>query len=129
MRRRISGLALATVVLLSTTGQATASGSTPTTDCAAHGRLTASYSVSQLQAALGSMPADVKEYTNCYSVIQQALYARLPASRHPSGKSDAGDSGSFVSTPVIIAIVVIALVAASAGGVALRRRNPPSPDD
>jgi hypothetical protein len=90
--------------------------------------LTTSYSVSQLRAALESMPADEKEYTNCYSEIQRALLAKLPASRHQSGKSDSTDSGSFFSTPVIIAIVVIALGGASAGGVALRRRSQPSAD-
>jgi hypothetical protein len=128
MRRATLRLALAAVVLLSMTCPAIAVGSTPNADCAAHGGLTASYSVAQLQAALGSMPADEKEYTNCYSAIQRALLARLPASPHRGGNSDATASGSFVSTPVIIAIVVLALGGASAGAVALRRRGQPSAD-
>jgi hypothetical protein len=121
-------VALATVVLLSVTGPAVAWASTPNADCTAHGRLTTSYSVAQLQAALQSMPADEKEYTNCYSEIQRALLASLPASHHRSGKSDATASGSFLPTPVIIALVVLALGGASAGIVALRRRNQPSAD-
>jgi hypothetical protein len=117
------GVALATVVLLSMTGPALASGSAPNADCASHGRLTTSYSVGQLQAALQAMPADEKEYTNCYSEIQRALLARLPASHNRSGKSDATGSGSFVSTPVIIAIAAVVVGGAGAGVVALRRRN------
>jgi hypothetical protein len=122
MRRLTVSVVLATVVLISITTPAIASASTPTSDCAAHGRLTASYSVAQLQAALGSMPADIKEYTNCYAVIQRAILAKVPASRHDSAKSASTDGGSFLSAPVIIAIVVVVLGGASAGAVAFRRR-------
>jgi hypothetical protein len=128
MRRSTLCVAVATAALLSMTGPAIASGPTPNGDCAAHGRLTTSYSVAQLQAALQSMPADEKEYTNCYSQIQRALLAKLPGSSHPGGTPDGSSSGSFLSAPVIVAIVIVALGAGGAGAVALRRRNQPSAD-
>lgn len=42
-------------------------------DCLAHGKLTRSYTHQQLRRALAAMPASVKKYTNCTSVINQAL--------------------------------------------------------
>jgi len=52
---------------------AAASRGTPSqaiSDCNQHGRLTAAYSTSTLRAALAQMPVDVKEYTDCYDVIE-----------------------------------------------------------
>src|SRR5947209_4760352 len=64
-------------------------------DCNANARLTHHYTPSQLQSALVSMPADVREYTNCNDVLQQALRAEL------SGAGGSGGSGgSFLPTPV-----------------------------
>lgn len=50
---------------------------TAVADCIAHGGLTRSYSVAQLRIAVATMPAHVKEYTDCYDVIQQALGAEI----------------------------------------------------
>jgi protein-disulfide isomerase len=42
-------------------------------DCLAHGRLTRRYTKGQLRHALAVLPASVKQYTNCVSVIDHAL--------------------------------------------------------
>lgn len=92
-------------------------------DCVAHGGLTHSYTAAQLQNGLTTMATDIKQYTDCYDVIQQALLAklgRLPSSgAAPSG----GSGGSFLPTPVIAVLIALALAAAGFGAVALRRRS------
>jgi hypothetical protein len=94
-------------------------------DCNAHQRLTEQRSVAALRAALSSMPADVKEYTNCYDVIQRALLAELGGG-HTSGtapSSSSGSGGSFFSAPVIVVVGVLILAAGAFGVLALRRRS------
>ena len=56
----------------------------PNADCNANSRLTAHYTPAQLRRALATMPADVKEYTDCYDVIQRTLLADL-GQLHGSG--------------------------------------------
>jgi alkanesulfonate monooxygenase SsuD/methylene tetrahydromethanopterin reductase-like flavin-dependent oxidoreductase (luciferase family) len=113
----------ATTALLAAASPAIAAESSATADCSAHGRLTRSYSTAQLNAALETMPADLQEYTNCYDVIKQALLAQIPGTRHHAAVSKASSNGSFLSTPVIVAIAVLAVGGASAAGVTLRRRT------
>jgi hypothetical protein len=91
-------------------------------DCNAHGRLTRTYSSAELQAALASMPADVKEYTNCYDVIQRALLGRLGRSHAAPPVSSGGSGGAFLPTPVIVGLVVLALAGGGFGVMAIRRR-------
>jgi hypothetical protein len=88
-------------------------------DCNANARLTHHYTASQLQSALVSMPADVREYTNCNDVLQAALRAELGGGAGGSG----GSGGSFLPTPVVVVLVVLLLAAAGLGAVALRRRR------
>jgi hypothetical protein len=95
-------------------------------DCNAHGHLTGHYSSAQLRNSLSTMSADVKEYTNCYDVIQRALLAQLGASHAGSG-SPAGSqssSGSFLPTPVVVVLVLLVLGAAGFAVLAVRRRGP-----
>ncbi len=94
-------------------------------DCNAHGRLTGQYSSVQLRNSLSTMSADVKEYTNCYDVIQRALLAQLGGS-HVRGGTPASQSsgGSFLPTPVIVVLVLLVLGAAWFALVAVRRRGP-----
>jgi hypothetical protein len=42
-------------------------------DCEVNGQLTKSYPRAELQSALSSLPAQVKEYSSCADVIRQAL--------------------------------------------------------
>src|SRR5437763_13142551 len=93
-------------------------------DCNAHGHLTRHYSVAQLRHALVTMSADVKEYTDCYDVIQRALLAQLASIRGGGGGgSDQGSGGSFLPTPLIVLLVLLALAAATLGAIAVRRRG------
>jgi hypothetical protein len=101
---------------------ALASATQVVSDCNAHGKLTQPYTVSQLKTALSTMPADVKEYTNCYDVIQRALLSQIGGS-HAGGGGSSGSGGSFLSTPVIVIVVVLLLAAATLGSIAVRRRR------
>lgn len=94
-------------------------------DCNSHGRLTQHYSVAELHTALSGMPADEKEYTNCYDVIQRQLLAQVSGTHSGTDSSQSGSSGSFLPTPVIVAIVVLALGGATLGAFAIRRRGSP----
>ncbi len=89
-------------------------------DCNAHGRLTQTYSLGELQTALSTLPADVKEYTNCSDVINRALLAQTGS--HSNSESGGGGSGgSFLPTPVIVILVLLVLAAATFGAMAVRR--------
>ncbi len=92
----------------------------PVADCNANARLTTHYTAAQLRNALATMPADVKEYTDCYDVIQRALLADLGQLK---GNGSGGSGGSFLPTPVIVVLVVLVLAAAGFGTAALRRRG------
>jgi hypothetical protein len=89
-------------------------------DCNAHGRLTQTYSLGELQTALSTLPADVKEYTNCSDVINRALLAQT-GSHSNSGSGGGGSGGSFLPTPVIVILVLLVLAAATFGAMAVRR--------
>ncbi|GAC1316809.1 MAG: hypothetical protein NVS2B9_11250 [Myxococcales bacterium] len=43
------------------------------TDCAADGQLHHQYSQSDLRQAIGHLPSSIKEYTDCYDVLNRAL--------------------------------------------------------
>ncbi len=94
------------------------------TDCNSHGRLTRQYPATQLKTALSTMPAAVKEYTDCYDVIQRALLAQLGTPHNGgSGGSGSGSGGSFLPTPLIVVLVLLALAGAGFGAAAVRRRG------
>ena len=92
-----------------------ASNDTPSaaiTDCNDHGKLTAQYSAATLQQALEQMPVDVREYTDCYDVIERQLLAEQgKASPGSASTAPASSSGSFLPTWLIVVIVVLALAA------------------
>jgi hypothetical protein len=96
----------------------------PVADCNAHGQLTHSYSAAQLRSGLNTMPADIKEYTDCYDVIQRQLLGQLGKPEPGAApSSDSSSGGSFLPIPVIVVLVVLILVAAGFGALALRRRS------
>jgi hypothetical protein len=105
---------------------AAASGGTASeaiSDCNAHGTLTASYSTTVLREALAQMPSDVKEYTDCYDVIERQLFKQLGSSASGSVTPPSSSSGSSFPTWLIIVIVVLALAAITFGAIAVRRRS------
>ena len=98
-----------------------AGGNAIINDCEANGQLTHTYTLAQLRHALSVMPASVKQYTNCYDVIQQGLIqARKTGTAGPATSSG---GGSFLPTPVIIVIIVLLVGAAAFGVLALMRRR------
>ena len=117
-------LAVLAAVLQSLAGPAPvfASGAQVLSDCKAHSRLTQPYTSADLRNALGTMSADVREYTNCYDVIQRALLAQI-GNHQSGGGSGAGSGGSFLSTPVIVLLVILGLGAATLGAIAIRRHG------
>src|SRR5947209_304142 len=120
-RRRLC-LLLTAFALLGLAGAVTASADAPAVnDCTAHLRLTRHYTVSELQRALSTMSADIKEYTDCYDVLQQALSAEL-SGRNVGGGSG-GPGGSFLPVPLLIALILVVLVGAGYGVAAVRRRR------
>jgi hypothetical protein len=127
-RRAITLLALVCALALALPmAAAAASGGTPSqaiSDCNAHDTLTAHYSPSVLRAALAQMPSDVKEYTDCYDVIENQLFKEL-GKKTPSGSATAPSSSgsSFLPTWLIIVIVVLVLAAVTFGAIAIRRRS------
>ena len=88
-------------------------------DCNAHTKLTQSYSVSQLRNALATMPADVKEYTSCYQIIQDTLYKKL--GKPVPGSASSSSSSSFISAPVLIVIIIVIVIGGGLAYVAWRR--------
>jgi hypothetical protein len=95
-------------------------------DCTTHNALTRHYPVAQLQHALATMSAEVKEYTSCGDVIQRALDSEL-SGLHVSGGGGSGGGGSgggsFLPLPVIIVLVVLLLSGVGYGAVQVRRRS------
>ncbi|HWE32055.1 MAG TPA: hypothetical protein VG410_01140 [Solirubrobacteraceae bacterium] len=116
--------AAAAAVLSAVPAHASGIGTTVLADCNAHDALTKSYTVAELRNALATMPANMKEYTDCPDVISRALDNALGT----GGKSNgAGPSsgGSSLSTGVIVVIVVLVLAASTLGAIAIRRRRGP----
>ena len=116
----IAALAVLAIGLL-TAAPASAGLSKAVADCNTHTRLTQTYTAAQLRTALNTMPADVKEYTNCYDVIQRALLADIGGIKADGGDSGGGGS-SFLPTPLLIVLGVL-IVAAGVFAVIARRRS------
>jgi hypothetical protein len=95
-------------------------------DCTVHLRLTRHYTVQQLQQAISTMSATVKEYTDCSDVLQRALSAEL-SGRNVGGGSG-GSGGSFLPLPLLLALIVVLLVGAGYGVAAARRRRGAPPE-
>ncbi len=122
--RRYLVVFCALVALAVATPAQAAGGAPAVADCNAHGTLSKHYSPGQLRNALDTMPADVKEYTNCYDVIQRALVTELgqiPGGGNQKSGSDSG--GSLLPTPVIVVLALLVVAAAAFGVAALRRKS------
>lgn len=127
MRRFLTSFALAAALAalgacLMTAAPAPAAQAPAISDCNANGKLTQHYSVTQLREALSTMGADVKEYTDCYDVIQRELLAQIGSS-HGSGGGSHGSGGSFLPTPLIVVLVLLVLGAGGFSVFAARRRG------
>jgi hypothetical protein len=127
-------LALACALLTVTPGLASAAStgvSQALSDCNSHGRLTGHYSPDVLRQALAQMPADMREYTDCFDVMQRQLLAELGSTGSGGGGLGGGSGGSFLPAWLIVVVVLLALAAITLGVMALRRRSaapPPEPE-
>lgn len=129
-RRAITVLALCCAVSVGVPALAVAaSGGTASqaiTDCNDHGQLTQQYSSAVLRQALAEMPADVKEYTDCFDKIESQLFKQLgTTSAGTTGTTTSGSGSSFLPTWLLVVIVLLALAAITFGALALRRRGTP----
>ncbi len=97
-----------------------AAGNPIINDCESNGQLTHQYTPAQLHHALAIMPASVKQYTNCYDVIQLAI---VKSKSTRQGNPSTSSSGSFLPTPVIVILVLLILAAVTFGAIAIRRRR------
>lgn len=134
MRRRLPILlALVCVSATALPGPAAAAPPSGTaaqaiSDCNDHAQLTRYYSPSVLRQALASMPADVKEYTDCYDAIERQLLSELSKGTAPGAATTKSSSGgSFLPTWLIVVIALLALAAVTLGAVSIRRRRTIAP--
>jgi hypothetical protein len=120
---------------LALAGPALGSPSQVISDCNSNGRLLGHYSRADLQSALNGMSADIREYTNCYDVINSALMSSAGSGAHSQSGTAAGRgpnaslpthaataAGSSLPAPLIVVLIVIALVAIGGGSQAIRTR-------
>jgi hypothetical protein len=121
MRKVLAVLALGWLLGLVLSPPAPAAGlAPPVADCYAHHRLTRDYTETQLRTGLATMPAYIREYSDCSDVLNRALLQKI-------GKLHGGDAsgkgGSFLPTWLIVLLGVLVLGAAGSGAVALRNRG------
>jgi hypothetical protein len=133
MRRAITVLALGCALWLGAPALAGAApGGTPAqaiSDCNNHGRLTQQYSPQVLRQALAQMPADVREYTDCFDVIERQLFKQQGSGGSAPVSGTTSSGSSFLPTWLVVVIVLLALAAITFGALALRRRNTPGGGD
>ncbi|HEY3021482.1 MAG TPA: hypothetical protein VGJ32_14890, partial [Solirubrobacteraceae bacterium] len=92
MRRLLATLTLTFALLPA--AAALASGSAVIRDCTDDGRLQGHYSQRDLRDALGSIPSDVDEYTNCRDVIRRAAFNGAGAAGGGSRGGGGGTGGA-----------------------------------
>jgi hypothetical protein len=128
--RVLKALACATAAMAMWAAPGYAKQTDVVTDCNAHGQLTHTYTLGQLRGALATMPPSIREYTNCFDVIQRQLDAQLGQSpTKPANSGDSGSGGSFLPLPVIIVLVVLVGAAGSYAVMAVRRRGGGGPPE
>ncbi len=115
-------LAAGAAATLLTAAPASAKFTAPVADCNAHTQLTRHYTPAQLKQALNTMPSDVKEYTDCYDVINRAYLAAIGEIKSGAPASSSTGGSSFLPTPLLVLLGVLIVAAAGFGIVALRRR-------
>jgi hypothetical protein len=93
MRRVPAAVAAVLACLLVAATAAHASGRDVVRDCTDNGRIDNFHSSQDYRSALGSLPSDVAEYTDCRQIIEAAQ--RRDAHRSPPGSGGGGGGGSF----------------------------------
>lgn len=126
MRRVL--LLIAALALLAAPAAAWGSGDDVVRDCTAHGHLTKRYQAAEYRDALVSIPADEREYGNCYDVIR---HAEVKVVGHATGGPGSGgrpsggsvsSSGGGLPTPLLVLLILLAAGAVAGAAVAVRSR-------
>jgi hypothetical protein len=121
MRKVLAVLALGCLSGLVLAAPAPAAGlAPPVADCYSHQRLTRNYTEGQLRQGLATMPAYIREYSDCYDLLNRALLqmiGKLP------GADTSGGGGSFLPTWLIVLLIVLVVGAGGFGAFALRNRG------
>ena len=78
LRCRIPAAAVVALTLLLPASPAAASGADVILDCNDNGHLTKTYSQKEYRQALAQMPADIRQYTDCESIIKHAQLGEAP---------------------------------------------------
>jgi hypothetical protein len=117
--------ALLTGAVLAVSGPAAtpafAAGNPVVADCYSHGKLTQTYTKAELRHALAVMSSYIKQYSNCQSVVQNALATGKVTVN--GGGDSGGGGGSSISTALIVVIVVVVLAIVAFAGLLIRRRR------
>jgi hypothetical protein len=92
MRRAFAALTVLGCLLV-VPATAGASGRSVVRDCTDNGRIDSHHSQGDYKSALGSLPSDVDEYTDCRQIIEQAK--RRDASSSSSSGGSGGSGGGF----------------------------------
>jgi hypothetical protein len=94
MRRAYAALPvlLCLLVIPATAG---ASGRTVVRDCTDNGRIDSHHSQGDYKSALGSLPSDVDEYTDCRQIIEQAKRRDARSDSSSGGSGGSGSGGGF----------------------------------
>lgn len=86
-------MAVVTCLAALAAGAALASSAAVINDCNADGSIDGKYSASDLKNALGNLPSDVDQYSDCRSLINQALLNKV--SKHDRGHGSTIDPKSL----------------------------------
>lgn len=99
----MAALTVALALILGSASSAWASTDAILSDCNDDGALSGNYSAGDLKNALGNIPSDLQQYSNCESVIRQALLKKVTKNPSPSlkGGKAKGQSASVnaLTTP------------------------------
>lgn len=92
--RRVHVVLIVLVCLLAVPAVAGASGRSVVRDCTDNGRIDTKHSQGDYKSALGSLPSDVDEYTDCRQIIEQAKRRDASSGSNSGGNNGGGSGGS-----------------------------------
>ena len=94
MRRAFAALTVLGCLLV-VPATAGASGRSVVRDCTDNGRIDSHHSQGDYKSALGSLPSDVDEYTDCRQIIEQAKRSDASSGSSSGGSAGSGTGGGF----------------------------------
>ena len=94
MRRAYAALTVLGCLLV-VPATAGASGRSVVRDCTDNGRIDSHHSQGDYKSALGGLPSDVDEYTDCRQIIEQAKRRDASSSSSSGGSAGSGSGGGF----------------------------------